>query len=455
MDSDRLSSPSHAAPHGLRHDQRVLLMALLASLPGGVVSLAILWFGDYSPKVQWTLTALIVLVSLGFAFGLRERVVFPLHTLSNLLAGLREGDFSIRARPTPAGDPLGEVLFEVNALVDTLRHQRLDAVEATALLQKVIAETDVAIFTFDDRDRLQLINRAGERLLGQPAERLLARRADELDLAVYLDPATPRVRTVTFPGGVGRWEIRRGIFRQGGRPHQLLLLADVSEPLREEERQAWQRLIRVLGHELNNSLTPIKSIAGSLHATLARPAEDRAPDWQEDLDHGLRIIADRADALSRFMDAYARIARLPAPTIRSIDVESAIRHVASLETRVAVEVVPGPPMQIRADGDQLEQLLINLLRNAADAVQATGGGVRLGWSRVDGQPDTVEMSVDDDGPGIPNTTNLFVPFFTTKAGGTGIGLPLSRQIAEAHGGTLDLRNRPAGGCRAIVRLRIR
>ncbi len=227
----------------------------------------------------------------------------------------------------------------------------------------------------------------------------------------------------------------------------------MSEPLREEERQAWQRLIRVLGHELNNSLTPIKSIAGSLLTVLARAPDDRPPDWQEDMDRGLRIIAQRADALSRFMDAYARIARLPPPSFRTLDLETAIRRVASLDARVAVQVLPGPSVQLRADGDQLEQLLINLVRNATDAALQTDGGVRLSWARGTGHEDTVEIRVDDDGPGIPNTANLFVPFFTTKPHGSGIGLPLSRQIAEAHGGTLDLQNRQdSRGCRAILRM---
>lgn len=429
------------------------MLALVAALPGAVVSLVILWFGDYSPKVQWTLTTLILLVSLGFAFAVRERVVFPLHTLSNLLAGLREGDFSIRARSTAPGDPLGEVMVEVNALVDTLRHQRLDAVEATALLQKVMAETDVAIFAFDDRDRLQLLNRAAERLLAQPAETLRGRRAESLALAGYLDPDTPRVLKISFPGGTGRWEIRRATFRQGGRPHRLLVLADVSEPLRDEERQAWQRLIRVLGHELNNSLTPIKSIAGSLNDVLRQPPDARGPEWQDDLRQGLSIISERADSLSRFMSAYAQVARLPPPTFQSLALGPVVHRVARLETRLDVGVTPGPPLTIEADRAQLEQLLINLIQNAADASLEGDGGVHIGWQLSPWQPGRVEIWVDDEGPGITDTPNLFVPFFTTKPEGTGIGLPLSRQIAEGHGGSLELQNRPdTRGCRATLSL---
>jgi nitrogen fixation/metabolism regulation signal transduction histidine kinase len=436
----------------LTHDRRILLMALASALPGALISLIFLWSGDYTPKVQWTLTVLIVTVCLGFAFALRERVVLPLQTLSNLLAALGEGDFSIRARGARGGDALGEVMIEVNALVETLRHQRLDALEATTLLRKVMAEIDVAVFTFDEDNELKFVNRAGTRLLNQPAERLLGRDADEIGLADMLTGEVPRVITTAFPGGVGRWEIRRSQFRQGGRPHELLVLSDLSQPLREEERQAWQRLIRVIGHEMNNSLAPIKSIAGSLATIVERTP--LPPDWQEDVQRGLHVIASRSDALSRFMSAYARLAKLPPPKLAPLDVATLVDRVATFEKAHRIEVAAGPHVTIHGDADQLEQLLINLIRNAVDAVNETGGRVRVGWQRVGGSsPPTVELWVEDDGPGLSNTGNLFVPFFTTKPGGSGIGLVLSRQIAEAHGGSLQLDNREHSvGCRATLRL---
>jgi nitrogen fixation/metabolism regulation signal transduction histidine kinase len=435
-------------PGPLRHEVRIFLLALGSGLAGTAVALILLWTGDFTPKTQWTLTAAIALGWLGFAGAAQGRVMRPLQTLANLLAALREGDYSIRARGARRDDALGEVITEVNALGETLHRQRLGAMEATLLLRTVMTEIEVAIFTFDGEQRLRLVNRAGERLLAQPAERLLGRRAEDLGLAECLEGEAPRTAQVVFPGGLGRWGISRSTFREEGMRHHLLVLTDLSRALREEERQAWQRLLRVLGHELNNSLAPIRSIAGSLESLIGR--EPLAPDWKDDVRGGLAVISSRAEALTRFMQAYSRLARLPQPKFQPVDLGACIQRVASLESRIAIRVTPGPALTVQADPDQLEQLLINLLKNAAEAALETGGGVAVTWTRVAA---FVDIVVEDGGPGLTSTANLFVPFFTTKPGGSGIGLVLSRQIAEAHGGTLTLRNREdARGCEARLRL---
>jgi len=432
------------------YERRIFLLAVLAGLPGSAVALIMLWTQSHDPKVQWTLTVLIAGCWFGFAGAVRERVVFPLRTLSNLLAALQEGDFSVRARGAEIDDALGEVMQQVNSMGGTLREQRLGALEATTLLRKVMEEIDVAIFAFDSEHKLRLVNRAGEKLLAMPAERLTGRSASELELAECLEGDPARILQISFPSGPGRWGLRRSMFREHGLPMQLLVIGDLTRPLREEELAAWQRLVRVLGHELNNSLTPIKSIAGSLENLVA--SETLPPDWRDDMRRGLAVISSRSESLSRFIGAYARLAKLPRPTLAPLEVAPWIRRVVGLETRLHVDVQPGPELVIHGDADQLEQLLINLLRNATDASLETGGGVRVGWRKNNTY---VEVKVEDDGPGLSNTSNLFVPFFTTKPGGSGIGLVLSRQIAEAHGGALTLENRRTGsGCEARLRLPI-
>ncbi len=439
-------SPRHQTRR--RFEVRFLAVALLAGLPVVLVSLALLWSGEHSAAAWWAVGAVTLACWLGGALYLRSYLVYRLRTLSNLLSALREEDYSLRARGARSDDSMGEVMLEVNALGDALRGRRLGTLEATALLRKVMEEIDVAVFSFDGEQRLRLINRAGERLLGQPSERILGGTAAELGLADCLKGEPSRTLTVAFPGGAGRWALRRSTFRERGMPHQLLVLTDLSRPLREEEREAWQRLIRVLGHELNNSLAPIKSMAGTLETMLKR--QPRPADWEDDLHRGLTVIETRAAALSRFMEAYSRLARLPKPKLQPVEVGALVRRIVGLETRASVTLVPGPDLTVRADTDQLEQVLLNLLNNAVDAVLETGGGISAGWTR---SGDQVEICIQDDGPGLANTSNLFVPFFTTKPTGSGIGLVLSRQIAETHGGSLMVTNRAdSRGCAAKLRL---
>jgi two-component system nitrogen regulation sensor histidine kinase NtrY len=429
------------------YEGRVVLLALLAGLPGAAVALIILWTGNYAARTQWTLSVIICGAWWGFTMAVRERVVFPLQTLSNLLAALREGDFSVRGRAPRPDDALGEVMREVNTLSGTLREQRLGALEATTLLRIVMREIDVAIFAFDERQRLRLVNRAGERLLAAPAGRLIGQYAADLRLAACLEGEPQGTFQAVFPGGAGRWGMRRSRIRERGLPLDLLVITDLTQALSEQELQAWQRLVRVLGHELNNSLAPIKSIAGTLESLLGR--EPLPEDWRQDMRRGLGVINSRSDSLTRFIGAYARLAKLPRPQLQPLDVAALVERAVSFETRVPVSIVPGPPVTVPGDPDQIEQVLINLLRNAADASQP-GVAVQIGWRR-DGA--MVEIWIKDEGPGLSTTANLFVPFFTTKPGGSGIGLVLSRQIAEGHGGALTLENRSdRPGCAACLRL---
>jgi nitrogen fixation/metabolism regulation signal transduction histidine kinase len=428
-----------------RHEDAVLALVVAAVAIPAAVALPLLWVGPYELKTKVTLTLLIVLGGGGLALAVRARVMRPLQTLANLTASLRERDYAVRGRNTRKDDALGLAMSELGALAEQLRAERWRDEEAAAGLARVVESLDAAVIAIDNAQVVRLANRTAERLVGRELE---GHTLAELGLTELFASDTPHTLALSLPGGSGTWEVRPSDVRLSGMPHRLVVMTDVQHALRAEERQAWQRLVRVLGHEINNSLGPISSIAETLRAGLARPQRDA--DFDDDLQRGLEVIERRAAALARFMQSYARLVRLPPPRPGRVDIAAWIARNVALETRTKIAVDGGPALVVPGDADQLDQLIINLLKNAVEASAETGGGVRVSWSVGAG---TIAIKVEDEGPGVADTANLFVPFFTTKPAGSGIGLVLARQIAEAHGGSLVVRNRKNGrGAEAVVTL---
>jgi two-component system nitrogen regulation sensor histidine kinase NtrY len=427
--------------------RRAWLYALLLSLPA-LVFLALFLLDRKLDPAPALLIAVCLLIYIAFVTSaLVDNFIRPLQTLSNVVSSLREGDYSFRARGAAAGDALGELAREVNALADLLQKQRVRSLEATALLGRILEVMHAPLFAFDRENRLQLMNNAGVNLLGRPYSRCIGQSAKELQLDELL--AAPDQAIRSFGSAPTRWLLRRAAFRQEGVSHTLLVLADVSVPLQEEEQTAWKRLIRVLGHELSNSLAPIKSIAGSLLARVDGLSGDEAA--LNDFRRGLGVVESRADALHRFVQSYRQLAQLPPPRLQPVALAPLMERVTLLEQRLPVQLEPGPAVTLDADPDQLEQMFINLMANAVDASLANGSHpVRATWITADA---SVQVVIEDRGLGIANTENLFVPFYTTKSTGSGIGLVLAQQIARAHGGEISLFNREDGeGACAIVHL---
>ncbi len=456
-------------PQRLSFQAKLRLFSALLFVPTIALLAGILFMAHFSTAAMLSILTIAALLLLLAVAAFSDQVVRPLQTLANVVAALREEDYSFRARGAKRDDPFGDLAIEINALADMHQSQRLGALEAVALFRRVIAELDAPVFAFDQGETLRLVNPAAERVFGLVAERDLGRTAKELKLQMLLGepdegviqldgpPQQPRIVSRLPARAPSRWMVRRSNFRQDGVPHTLILLSDVSAALREEERIAWRRLIRVLGHEISNSLAPIKSIAGTLRSRLPQ-SNGQLPDF----DRGLGVIESRAESLNRFVQAYRQLAQLPAPAMRRVSVRPLLERVVSLETRLEVALADAPPVEVFADPDQMEQLLINLVRNGVEAAcsareEAVAAGIVPEELQVkirgafDG--DFLSVIIEDNGPGLTNPANLFVPFYTTKKSGSGVGLVLARQIAEAHGGTLELRNRAdTHGCEAELRI---
>jgi two-component system nitrogen regulation sensor histidine kinase NtrY len=386
----------------------------------------------------WRVVAAAVLLAIlvGLGAALRKSVTEPLRGLTNVVEAYRSGDYTIRSCRERAGDAFGELVHEINSLGDTLHQQRLRAMEATALLDKLINAIDIAVLAFDGEGRLRVHNPTAAQLLGLELTAEAGHTAAEVGLEEFLKEDTRSQIVTSFAGRSGRWQITHGTFRESGLAQHLLIISDVRQALREEERLAWQRLIRVIGHEVNNSLTPIRSLAETLQELLSTAL---APGGERDETlSGLKVIAERTRSLGRFLAQYSRLARLPSARPHWLQLAPLIARVIALEPLHRIEIRVPEDLEVHVDEDQLEQALINLARNAVEAQGDSDGHVII---TAHSHSDTLIITVTDEGPGVANPDNLFVPFFTTKPGGSGVGLVLSRQIAEAHGGTLSLENR--------------
>lgn len=425
-------TPNKSRP--LHLERKIFHILLWVLLPAWLTTNILLFLSDAS-ILTFTTVAFILTVSLAVGLvAIRKLLSRQFMGVSNVLESLSNGDFTSTLTHGDTNSAWSELQFEVNRLAKKLHNQRISSVESDNILDKLIEEFDIPLLVIDRSDALVNINQAGTALFSLSKGELLGLSYHQLRLAPLAEAKGGSLVEFTFPRRSGRWEVKRNVFRKSGSRLTLLLLNDLSRTLREEERRAWQRMLRVISHELNNSLSSITSIA----ETLRDNSHKLSP---KQMHKSMDIIAERGYQLQKFTESYSQLAKLPEPEIEIIDLPVLITK--------CCDVVVGrfdicqTPLTIKADNSQMQQLFINIIKNAREA-SPHDAVVSINWAE---NHYGVQVNVLDNGTGLLSCENIFVPFYTTKPGGNGIGLYLCKQIAENHNGTLTLKNRhDAQGC---------
>jgi nitrogen fixation/metabolism regulation signal transduction histidine kinase len=420
-------------------ESKLVLLAALALVPVGLL-LAVLWLQPaLTQAAKLLLSAAAVVSVLLIAMAIRHSFVHQLRTLNTLIEAIRLDDYSMRGTLARESGDLAELYQQINALTQQLQRSRQDEKELRGLLERVVAQLNVAVIAYDEEGRIVLVNHLSEKLLAKPGTELIGSTIKEHQLDQVLPSQGSQVLEHQFPGARGRWQLSHQTYVHNGKTGHLLFIADLELVLSEEEIKAWQRLIRVIAHEVNNSLTPITSLCQTLGSVLSRHPE---MEQQQDLLQGLDVISERAHNLKRFISDYARIARLPEAQKKQFELHPLIERIHAIYHDHKLHIaLPEFPILLFGDLAQLEQVLINLVKNALEANGDVAKAVTLQVSVSAGY---CTVTISDEGPGIANAANLFVPFYTTKPQGAGIGLALSRRIVTSHGGDLQLRNRDDG-----------
>ncbi len=421
-------------------ENKLLYLALLIGFIPSACLIIALCFLPFSLAAKILLMFFILVIVIYGAFFIRQKVVFQLRTSANLIESMNCGDHSVRARQDHSGGVLNEFNQTFNKLSESLAQQRLLTKEHQILLNKVISQIDVAIIAIDNKSGISLMNPNAEKLFKCRFEEVENWPVSTLGLQNIIAGEHRKVVEFEIEHAKKKVYIYTDEYFENGVKHKLIFITDIQSILRDEEYLVWQKLLRVLSHEINNSLAPIASISETLTRLLKQPITQNyfEQELKADVQDGLSVITERANSLNNFIKRYQELTKLPLPDKKLVNLSSLINTVIALFGD-SIITANGPKLMVYADESQVQQVLINLVKNALQAMHGEQDGVlSIVWVKDE---KLINIKLTDQGTGISNLDNIFVPFYTTKEQGSGIGLVLSRQIINNHGGDLTLANR--------------
>lgn len=427
-------------------------LSLIASLP---LFFLLIWVMIYAEISIYLILLTVLFASISIVLchvKIHQKSSYQFRSLSNLLDAMIRGDYSLRGRSNQNDVALNELVDAINGLAIRLNKQRIESIESQLLLRTVINHIDVAIITLSDENELILLNPAANKVLQLSNEKTHKLSIKQLEKLSQLESSQSKVMTLMFANQQGKYNVHMEEFRDAGKQQKLFFISDVSNILRSEEQNAWQSLVRVISHEINNSLAPIASISQTLKRFLNR--KDDIENHKNDLIEGLSIISQRTNNLKDFVNSYKQISSLPNPQKVPTSINNLVNKIIPLYAKSNIIITDTPNVTMLIDPVQIEQVLINIIKNSVESMQSVNsqGVVDLSWLA---EKNTFTLTISDEGAGILNPDNLFVPFYTTKQRGSGIGLVLCRQILEAHNGQLTLTNRlDKNGCLAVISIPI-
>ncbi|MDO9319679.1 MAG: ATP-binding protein [Gammaproteobacteria bacterium] len=443
----------------LSFERKLALITLAGTAIPSILLVATLWFFDVSGYLIGIAGCLLAFLTLHCVMTIWRRTQDQYRNLHNLLESIIQGDHSLRGVAERESGELGELVGTINALARASQQQRLQSEESLLLVRKIIDQIDVSIIAWGKDGRMQFINPAAEKLLGVPPENSnygveALQLPPALQIANQFQAGETRVLDLDIAKARGRFRLHVERFIADGHSNSLLFITDVSKLLKSEERKAWRNLIRVLSHEINNSLAPLVSLSNALSKQVRLREKDA--ELRKELVDGISIISHRAESMAEFVKNHQQIAQLPTLSKRKVELLQLIRRVVSLFPNSAIDI-NGSETEVVIDPLLMEQVLINLIKNAIESTERSSAKlgapplpIVVDWEVHDKR---LTITIVDSGEGIQSLDNLFVPFYTTKPHGSGIGLVISQQIIEAHGGDINVSNRTdQRGCRVTINI---